>query len=72
MPHGKPTGEPGVLAGEYLIATVQGAVMRLDGATGSVKGIVDVGEPLSGTPLPYDGKVGVVGADGTFHVVELP
>jgi hypothetical protein len=72
LTHGRPTGEPAVVDGEYLIATVEGAVMRLEGASGSVKGVAEVGEPLSGSPLPYDGKVGVVGADGTFHIVEFP
>ena len=72
LTHGQPTGEPAVVEGDYLIATTNGAVLRLDGASGSVKGLAEVGEPLRGTPLPYNGKVGVVGADGTFHLIDLP
>lgn len=72
LSHGKPTGPPAVVDGDYLFATEQGAVIRVDGASGAIDGVVEVNEPLDGTPLPYKGKIAVMGSDGTLHLVESP
>ena len=71
MTHGSPTGDALVMDNDYLIATTGGAILRLS-EKGELVGVTEIGEPLHGTPLLYDGKIAAIGSDGTFFLVDLP
>jgi outer membrane protein assembly factor BamB len=72
MEHGQPTAEPALIDGDLVIGTAGGAALRINTQSGEVAGVVQVGSPLDGQPFKHAGGLGLLAADGTFHLVEMP
>src|SRR5690606_16834617 len=54
---------------DYLVATVQGELLRLGGQDGRVLAKTDVGEPLASGPVQSGSDWWVATYDGTLHRV---
>jgi outer membrane protein assembly factor BamB len=72
LPHGPLAGAPVAVAGDVLIATRSGWLIRLAGDSGQELARVDVGQAVAGLPV-VAGQFGLLAAaDGTLLKVALP
>jgi outer membrane protein assembly factor BamB len=66
------TGRPVVSAGSLIVATAEGALVRLAADSGKELARVELGERLRGSPLVVGSDVLVATADGVLLKVALP
>jgi hypothetical protein len=65
-------GAPLEVEGGLFVAWVNGAIGRIDLATGELRNSSDLGQPLSGDPLLVGNELLLSGRDGTLLRVALP
>lgn len=68
LPNGPLAGPPALVNGNYIIASINGIVSRLDAKTGEEVAQFDVGEPLGSGVTQYGSRSIALGSDGTLHV----
>jgi outer membrane protein assembly factor BamB len=72
LEHGLLAGAPLAVEGGYLCAARDGALFRIDAATGETVAEVHLGQPLASGPAAFGPRVVVAGHDGTLLVVAPP
>ncbi len=72
LKHGPLAGAPLRLGGSFILVARNGAVCRLDAATGKELGTVNVGFPLATGAAPIGQRLLVGGFDGTIYEVRQP
>ena len=70
--HSPVVGRPLVDGGQFVLASDNGFVWRIDAATGQTVASVEVGESLNSGPVPYGDKLVVAGKSGTLFVIPNP
>jgi hypothetical protein len=69
LAYGPLAGAPRRQEQDLLLASQSGVVWRVALADGSETAKTDIGEPLSGSPVPFASRLLVPGSDGTLHVI---
>jgi outer membrane protein assembly factor BamB len=70
--YGPLAGLPLRVGSHYLLAARNGALWRVDAATGKELGKVETGYPLATGPVAFGGQLLVGGHDGTLYEVRQP
>jgi len=69
---GNPAGRPLRTESDYLFALIDGAVVRISGASGQQVARSEIGEPLGSGPVAYGNRLLLCGNDGALHVIPMP
>ncbi len=69
---GQPAGSPLQVGSDFVFASVDGQVWRLQGIDGRPAGKIEVGEPLSRGPVACGDQLLLCGSDGTILVTPVP
>ncbi len=72
IPAGAPIGEPLIVGDSLVLCGGSGWIINVDANSGKVVGKMDIGQPLSSTPLPVGSRLLVPGAEGVIYISELP
>lgn len=72
LPPGRLVGEPVEVGRQLVFAGRRGWLIAIDPDTGDVQGSIDLGQPISATPLPLPGeRLLVPGEEGLIYLSEL-
>jgi outer membrane protein assembly factor BamB len=71
LPYGPPLNPPWELNGNYLFASVQGAVWKVAAETGESSSAAEFREPLAAGPAVVGSRLLVSGSDGVLHLAPL-
>ncbi|HID74982.1 MAG TPA: hypothetical protein EYP56_03190, partial [Planctomycetaceae bacterium] len=72
LPYGPLAGAPLALDGDYILASTDGVLWRVEGTTGKEKGKVAVEQPLGTGAVRLGDRLVVGGHDGTLYQVPIP
>ncbi|MGB7328186.1 MAG: PQQ-binding-like beta-propeller repeat protein, partial [Rubripirellula sp.] len=72
LPEGRPVGQPVVVGDAIVLAGQSGWIIALDPTTGQLNGKIDLGQPLSASPLKVGNNLLVPGAEGVIYITEIP
>ena len=72
LPDGLPVGKPIMSDGKVVLAGKSGWITVFDPATGAVTGTLDLGQPISASPLVKEGILLVPGTEGVIYRAPLP
>ena len=72
LPEGLPVGKPIMSDGKVVLAGKSGWITIFDPATGAVTGTLDLGQPISASPLVKEGILLVPGSEGVIYRTPLP
>ncbi|OHB66749.1 MAG: hypothetical protein A2V70_09985 [Planctomycetes bacterium RBG_13_63_9] len=72
LPYGPLAGTPVADGAQFLLASVDGVVWRVDAATGRELGKIETGRPLGTGPLLVRGRLLLGGRDGAIYFIEPP
>ena len=72
LPAGTPVGDPIRVNGQIVMAGQEGWLVALDAASGAVSGQLDIGQPVSATPLLVGKNLLVPGAEGVVYITGVP
>jgi len=69
---GKPVNDVVSIQGRWILTGIDGWLVAIDPASGNVAGTIELGQPLSASPLPTGNKLLVPGAEGVVYITPIP
>jgi len=72
LAHGQLAGAPLPVGGDFIVASGDGVLVRVEGASGKKLAELETGHPLGAGPVLFGEKLLLVGSDGTLYVEEQP
>jgi outer membrane protein assembly factor BamB len=72
LAYGPLAGTPLLVEDGFMLASVSGAIARVDAKAGKELGKVEIGRALASGPVATGGNVFVVGTDGSIYEVKQP
>jgi hypothetical protein len=72
LPGGLPVGKPVMSDGKVVIAGKPGWIVIFDPAAGTTTGTIDLGQPISSSPIVKDGMLLVPGTEGVIYRTPVP
>lgn len=72
LPAGVPAGQPITIGKSIVLAGRQGWIVAIDSASGQLLGQIDLGQPISATPLQVGTRLLVPGAEGVVYITDVP
>jgi outer membrane protein assembly factor BamB len=72
LPPGTPVGDPIRVNEQIVMAGKEGWLVAIDAGSGTISGQIDIGQPVSATPLPVGKSLLVPGAEGVVYITGVP
>jgi hypothetical protein len=72
LPEGEPVGKPLIDGSSIILTGAEGWIVVLDANSGQIVGQIDLGQPLSATPLQVGPRLLVPGSEGLIYITEVP
>lgn len=69
---GLPVRDVVSIRGRWILTGVDGWLVAIEPATGKVLGTIELGQPLSASPLPAGNQLFVPGAEGVVYITNIP
>ncbi|MFG0288955.1 MAG: PQQ-binding-like beta-propeller repeat protein [Rhodopirellula sp. JB044] len=69
---GLPINDVVSIQGRWILTGVDGWLVAIEPSTGDVVGTIELGQPLSASPLPLGDKLLVPGAEGVVYITNIP
>ncbi|EMI54192.1 outer membrane protein assembly factor BamB family protein [Rhodopirellula sallentina] len=69
---GLPIDDVVSIQGRWILTGVDGWLVAIEPSTGDVVGTIELGQPLSASPLPLGEKLLVPGAEGVVYITNIP
>lgn len=69
---GLPVRDVVSISGKWILTGIDGWLVAIEPATGKVLGTIELGQPLSASPLPAGNQLFVPGAEGVVYITNIP